>query len=308
MTFDPKTLGALYPFEPRAFDRDGLTMSYVDEGEGDPVVMVHGNPTWSFYYRDLIQGIRGVCRTIVPDHIGCGLSDKPGKERYDYRLKSRIDDLEALLEHLEVREKITLVIHDWGGAIGMGYAVRHPERIARLVVLNTAAFGLPKGKRFPWALRPARFFTPAQWLILRFNAFAGIAAWTASKRRLSAEERVGYLAPYDTPENRIATLEFVKDIPLGPEDPSYATLQEIHRGLAHFRQTPAVICWGMKDFVFDKAFLEQWKLELPDADVYTFENAGHYVLEDAGEQILGIVKRFFEANPLDEPKPAVNEA
>lgn len=300
MTFNPRRLGALYPFEPKTFDRNGLKMNYVDEGQGDPVVMVHGNPTWSFYYRELIKGLSGQCRTIAPDHIGCGLSDKPGKDRYDYRLKSRIDDLEALLEHLGIREKITLVIHDWGGAIGMGYAVRHPERVARLVVLNTAAFGLPKGKSFPMALRPARFMKAAQWLILKFNAFAGIAAWTASKQGLSSEVRAAYLAPYDTPEHRIATLEFVKDIPLGPKDPSYGTLRNIHKGLAHFRQTPSVICWGMKDFVFDKAFLRQWKLELPSAEVYTFEKAGHYVLEDAGPQILNIVKLFLEKYPLGE--------
>lgn len=300
MTFNPRNLGKLYPFEPKSFDRGGLKMSYVDEGQGDPIVMVHGNPTWSFYYRELIRGLSGSCRTIAPDHIGCGLSDKPGKDRYDYRLKSRIDDLEALLEHLEVREKITLVIHDWGGAIGMGYAVRHPDRIARLVVLNTAAFGLPQGKRFPMALRPARFSKAAQWSILKFNAFAAIAARTASRKGLASEVRAGYLAPYDTPEHRIATLEFVKDIPLEPKDPSFETLRKIHKGLAHFRQTPSVICWGMKDFVFDKAFLRQWKLELPSAEVYTFENAGHYVLEDAGPQILNIVKLFFEKSPVDK--------
>src|SRR5205823_3246531 len=111
-----------------------------------PVVMLHGNPTWSFYYRNLVLSLRDSYRTIVPDHIGCGLSDKPDDSRYRYTLESRVTDLEALLEHLGVTCDITLVVHDWGGMIGLAYAVRHPERIRRLVILNTGAFHLPRTK------------------------------------------------------------------------------------------------------------------------------------------------------------------
>jgi haloalkane dehalogenase len=103
--------------------------------------MLHGNPTWSFFYRDLIRGLSDDYRTVAPDHVGCGLSDKPGDDRYDYTLSRRVDDLEALLEHLALREGLTLVLHDWGGLIGLAYAHRHPERIKRLVVLNTARCG-----------------------------------------------------------------------------------------------------------------------------------------------------------------------
>src|SRR3954452_2796843 len=140
----------------RDFLRDGLRLHYLDEGEGEPVVMVHGNPTWSFYFRDLVEAMNGSYRTIVPDHIGCGRSDKPDDSRYEYTLKSRVDDLEALLDHLEVDRGITLVLHDWGGMIGMAYAARHPERISRLVILNTGASPLPATKPFPWALRVCR--------------------------------------------------------------------------------------------------------------------------------------------------------
>ena len=118
--------------------------------------MVHGNPSWSFYYRNLVLALRDRYRCIVPDHIGCGLSDKPGDDRYDYTLSRRVDDLERLLEHLGITENITLVVHDWGGMIGMAYAVRHPERIKRLVILNTGAFHLPKSKPFPLGLRICR--------------------------------------------------------------------------------------------------------------------------------------------------------
>src|SRR6516165_91136 len=142
----------LYPFESHYFDSNGLRLHYLDEGRGDPIVMLHGNPTWSFYFRNLVLALRGRHHCIVPDHIGCGLSDKPTAEQYDFSLKSRIDDLEQLLEHLNLRDNVTLVLHDWGGMIGMGYAVRHPERIRRLIVLNTAAFHKPAAKRLPWGL------------------------------------------------------------------------------------------------------------------------------------------------------------
>ena len=142
-----------YPFTGRYLDLDGLRYHYLDEGEGPLVVMVHGNPSWSFYYRNLVLALRDRFRCIVPDHIGCGFSDKPGDERYDYTLAQRVADLERLLEHVGGSEKVTLVLHDWGGMIGMAWAARHPERIARLVILNTAAFHLPAEKKFPPALR-----------------------------------------------------------------------------------------------------------------------------------------------------------
>src|SRR4051812_13367564 len=138
-----------YPFTPHAFPRHGLRLSYLDEGAGDPVVMLHGNPTWSFYYRNLVLGLRDQYRCVVPDHIGCGLSDKPPESLYDYSLKSRIDDVEALLDSLNLRANLTLVVHDWGGMIGMGFAARHPERVKRIVAINTGAFPLPRSKPFP---------------------------------------------------------------------------------------------------------------------------------------------------------------
>ena len=140
----------------RDFDRDGLKLHYIDEGSGEPIVMVHGNPTWSFYYRHLIDSLRDSYRVIVPDHIGCGLSDKPDDSRYRYTLSSRVDDLERLLDHLGLDRDLTLIMHDWGGMIGMAYAARHPERIARLVVSNTAAFHKPASKPMPRALTICR--------------------------------------------------------------------------------------------------------------------------------------------------------
>jgi len=292
----------MYPFAPKYYPRPGGRMHYVDEGPRDaaPVVMVHGNPSWSFYFRDLVKGLSGTHRCIAPDHIGCGRSDKPQGDNYDYRLKSRIDDLEALLEHLGVREGITLVVHDWGGMIGMGYAARHPGRIARLVTLNTAAFPLPATKPLPWSIWLGRD-TPVGALLIRgLNLFStGAARWCVTRRPLSPEARAGYLEPYDSWANRVAVHRFVQDIPLGPRDPSWATVTETAAALEKFRATPMLICWGDRDFVFDHHFLAEWRRRFPDAKVHQFSDAGHYVLEDAGLEILALVKEFL-ATPIPE--------
>jgi cis-3-alkyl-4-acyloxetan-2-one decarboxylase len=280
-------------------DLSGLRYHYVDEGRGDPVVMVHGNPTWSFYYRDLIKALSGNYRCIAPDHIGCGLSDKPDDSRYDYTLSRRADDLEALLDHLGVRDNVTLLLHDWGGMIGMTYAHRHPQRIKRLVILNTAAFHLPPGKPFPWALWLCRNPLVGPLLVRGLNAFCLSAATVGCKRKpLSPEARAGLLAPYDSWKNRIAILRFVQDIPLRKGDRCYDLVSEVQAGLDHFRDVPMLICWGELDFVFDCHFLDEWVRRFPKAEVHRFADAGHYVLEDARDEIVPLVRGFLQRTPL----------
>jgi pimeloyl-ACP methyl ester carboxylesterase len=153
------------------------------------VLMLHGNPTWSFYYRNLVLALRQRYRCIVPDHIGCGLSDKPADAEYDYRLRSRIEDLETLLAHLDLRQPLTLVVHDWGGMIGFAWAVRHPQRVTRTVILNTAAFPLPADKRMPAALSLVRDTALGAFLVRRFNAFSAIAARVAFRKPVTREVR-----------------------------------------------------------------------------------------------------------------------
>lgn len=294
---------ALYPFRGRFFDAGGPRMHYLDEGPrpergGEPVVMVHGNPTWSFYYRDLVKALSPRYRCIVPDHVGMGMSDKPGDDAYEYTLARRVDDLEALLEHLGVRRDVTLVVHDWGGMIGMAWAARHPERVARLVVLNTAAFPLPEDKAFPWPLRLTR--TPlGALLVRRLNAFSAVAARVCVTRApLSPAVRRAYTAPYDSYQHRIATLRFVQDIPLAPGDRGWRILEETADRLHLLAHLPALICWGDRDFVFDHAFLREWRRHLPDAQVVRFPDCGHYVLEDARDEIIPLVQRFLGEHPL----------
>lgn len=293
MAVDLARIRALYPFAPKRFDRGGgIEMSYLDEGAGEPVVCVHGNPTWSFYFRELAKALRGSRRVIVPDHVGCGLSDKPGDEKYRYTLASRIDDLDALLNALGVAGGVSLILHDWGGAIGMGWAARHPERVARIVLMNTAAFGLPAGKRMPLALKLGRDSALGGALVRGLNAFARGTALVGCKKPLAPEIRRAYVSPYDSWANRIATLRFVQDIPLAPGDAAFEPLRQIEEALPRFRQTPALACWGMQDFVFDRHFLDEWRRRWPQAEVHEFAQAGHYVLEDEAEAIVPLVAEF----------------
>lgn len=285
----------LYPFTGKYFTtRSGARLHYLDEGSGRPVVMLHGNPTWSFYYRNLVPALSGSRRVIVPDHIGCGLSDKPGDDKYDYTLKNRADDLEALLDSLGIKEDVTLVLHDWGGMIGMTWAARHPERVSRLALLNTGAFFLPPEKSFPPAMWLAR--TPIGTLLVRgLNGFAGVSAHVCmTRKKLSPELRRAYTAPYNSWANRIATLRFVQDVPTRPGDKAFEQVDVTQRKLGLFADKPALICWGMKDFIFDEHFLNAWKRYLPKAEIHTFADAGHYILEDAAEEVIPLVKRFIE--------------
>ncbi|WP_299008342.1 alpha/beta fold hydrolase [uncultured Shewanella sp.] len=289
----------LHPFKRHFLNRNGHQLHFVNEGVGEPVVMVHGNPSWSFYYRDLITKLSGEYQCIVPDHIGCGLSDKPNDVDYDYTLKSRIDDLEALLDSLGVKQDITLVVHDWGGMIGMGYAARYPDRIKRLVVLNTGAFHLPQQKAFPWALWICRNTLLGSVLVRGFNAFSSIASYIGVKRKPMAPAiRKAYVAPFNSWANRISTLRFVQDIPLAKGDRNYELVSEISESLSQFNDIPMIICWGLKDFVFDKHFLAEWRTRFPQAQVHEFADCGHYILEDATEEVVNHIDAFMSANPL----------
>lgn len=289
----------LYPFASRWFDQPGGRMHYLDEGQGPPVVMLHGNPTWSFYFRRLVTELRGTHRVIVPDHLGCGRSDKPGDERYTYTLASRIDDVERLLAQLGVVRDVTLVLHDWGGMIGMGWAHRHAEAMRRFVILNTGAFPLPAAKPLPFTLKLARNWRIGEWLVRRWNFFAGAAArWCATRRPLPPDVRAMLLSPYDSWEHRIATIRFVQDIPLGPQDRAWPVVTAIADGLGRFVDHPMLICWGMQDFVFDHHFLAEWQRRFPKAAVHRFDDCGHYILEDAADEVAQLVHEFVAKHPV----------
>jgi haloalkane dehalogenase len=277
----------------------GLRLHYIDEGKGEPVVMLHGNPTWSFLYRNLIDSLNGSHRVIVPDHIGCGLSEKPEDSQYAYTLESRVEDLETLLDHLGLDRELTLVLHDWGGMIGMTYAARYPERIAGLVVTNTAAFHLPASKSLPLALAFCRSSTLAAPLIRGANAFCHGTALIGCKRaRMTRDLWRAYVHPYDSWKNRVAVLRFVQDIPLRPGDRSYELVTWVQDRLHLLASVPMLILWGMRDFVFDQHFLEEWQRRFPSAAVHRFDRAGHFLFEDEIDSTCALVQQFLAAQPV----------
>jgi haloalkane dehalogenase len=290
----PDWLARLYPFSPASFvTPGGARMSYLDEGpRGDEaVLMLHGNPTWSFYYRDLVRELSATLRCVVPDHIGMGLSEKP--QGYPYRLETRIDDVAALVEHLGLR-RLHLVVHDWGGAIGFGLATRQPGRVGRIVVLNTAAF---VSSQIPKRISLCRAPLLGEFLVRGLNGFAEPATWMAmASRRLTWDERRGYLFPYGSWASRIGVHRFVRDIPLESGHPSRRILEEIEAALPRLAGHPKLIVWGARDFCFDDAFLSRWRDTYPDARIVRLERAGHYVLEDAGPEARAAICAFL-TNP-----------
>jgi cis-3-alkyl-4-acyloxetan-2-one decarboxylase len=284
---------SLYPFSAHLFDvGNGVNLHYLDEGRGPPVVMLHGNPTWSFMYRQLVLCLRDRFRCIAPDHVGCGLSDKPDESRYQYTLARRIADLTALLDRLHVTDDVTLVLHDWGGMIGMAWATQFPERVKRLVVLNTAAFPMPTDAKLPRSLWWGRNTAIGALLIRGANAFCRCTADWAVTKPLPPDVRNMYLAPYDSWAHRIAVLRFVQTIPLGERDAGFDIVRQTTDRLPLLAQRPTLVCWGMHDFVFDEHFLAEWQRRLPHAEIHRFGDAGHYLLEDAGEEVIDRIEEF----------------
>jgi haloalkane dehalogenase len=291
-------LQPLYPFSPHRFSTPGgAQMSFLDEGgrgqgsahSTEAVLMLHGNPTWSFYYRNLVKTLAPSFRCIAPDHIGMGLSEKP--ENYAYTLAQRIDDIAALVAHLGLT-RIHLVVHDWGGAIGFGFAARHPELIGRIVILNTGAF---PSTRIPARIALCKSVFSGTALVRGLNGFAWPATWMSMARRtLSAIEKRGYLLPYDSWANRVAVNAFVKDIPLSPEHPSWSALVATAAGIERFKMNPVLIIWGGRDFCFDDSFYNEWRKRLPDAETLYLADAGHYVLDDAKDEVQPRIAKFFQ--------------
>jgi haloalkane dehalogenase len=278
----------LYTFESRFLQlRCGHRLHYVDEGAGTPVLMLHGNPTWSFYYRGLVRGLQDRYRCVAPDHVGCGLSDKP--RDWSYRIAAHAENVAELVERLDLRD-ITLVTHDWGGPIGYLAALRWPERVTRLVTFNTAASLLP----LPRALTVLRAPLVGPVLIQGLNGLvrAGLLASAANGRPVDRRARAGYLAPYDSWGHRVAILRFVREIPLEPRHPNRLLLEELGAGLHRLADRPHLVIWGTRDPVFHLGYLEAWRRRFPGAEVHALGEAGHWVVEEAQPRVLSLVRGF----------------
>ncbi|MCK4983059.1 MAG: alpha/beta fold hydrolase [Victivallaceae bacterium] len=283
-----------YPFKSNFIKVKSYNYHYVDEGGGkETLLMIHGNLSWSFMYRNLIREFSKNYRVIAPDHLGCGLSDKP--QDFPYRLETHIDNLESLLFSLKL-EKVTLVVHDWGAAIGVGLAARHPGKIARLIILNSTAFSttwLPLRLailRIPWLDNK---------LIRSLNLFLNTSLQMSCRKALPSIVRKGFKYPYQTCNDRIAILRFVQDIPIDPEHISFEVLLEIEHGLWMFRETPVYIIWGMRDWCFSPRYLRRWQLYYPQAQVLKLDDAGHYLLEDECDKAIATIKDFLESSTIN---------
>lgn len=277
-----------YPTESHFVDVGGYQMHYVDEGMGPPVLMVHGNPTWSFYYRHLVNALSGHHRAIAIDHIGCGLSEKPAE--LPYTLDLRIEHLVNFVRQLDLRD-ISLLVHDWGGAIGLGAALEDLDRYRNFVIFNTGAFPPPF---FPKRIRVCQTPLLGKIALQHFNLFAksAIKMATGQSGGLPKEVSDGLLAPYDTWANRRAIYEFVTDIPTRPSQRTWQRLEEIEAGLARLKSHPVKLVWGMKDWCFRPECLRKFQELIPHATVCELQNAGHYIVEDERETVIEEVMSF----------------
>jgi cis-3-alkyl-4-acyloxetan-2-one decarboxylase len=277
------TFNGLWPYAPRWFDTPDGRMHYVDEGprDGRPVVLVHGNPTWGFLYRNFIGPLTAAGhRAIVPDHLGFGRSDKPDDPEL-YRIPRHVQRLDALLESLDLADAV-VVPDDWGGPIGLAWAVAHPERVSGLFILNTYAHGgvLVKGLH----------------MFVRVFVFR---VGVVHRERLTADVRRAYLAPHPSWSSRTGVLVFPREIPASGKGPVAELTGRLERGLEeHFRSKPVRIMWAMRDPAFTPQMLDDlWLRTFPTAEVARLKDAGHFLQEDAHERIVPELLRFLAQPP-----------
>lgn len=286
-----ETFGGTFPFRPHSLGFNGWSLHYVDEGAGEPVLLLHGDPTWGYLYRQFIPAISREHRCIVPDHMGMGKSDVP-REPYPYRLRHHIANLEALILRLDL-SNITLVAHDWGGPVGLGVAVCHPRRIRRLVLMNTWVSASWPGGPLPRLLEVIRS-ERGEKFVLEKNGYLDPALLGTTHRpeNLTPQVMEAYRAPFPTPESRLALLCWSRDIPVVNTDESYADMKRIEDGLSAFQQTPTLLVWGMQDPVLTPAVLKMWQEVFPQATTREIEDASHFLQEDAPDQVVECIVRF----------------
>jgi haloalkane dehalogenase len=281
---------ALFPFPSRWLDLNDARLHYLDEGPKDSqrtLLFVHGNPTWSFHWRRLIERFRGEYRCVAPDHLGCGLSDA---QRSPLRLADHIVNLQRLVEALDL-QRTTLVAQDWGGAIGLGTLLEERARFDRIVLFNTGAF---RPWFIPFRIRACRWPLLGRLAVQGGNAFsrAALKMTLSRRRRLEPNVAAGYLAPYDSWKRRAAVYQFVRDIPLSSKHPTWGVLGAIEDRLSELRDLPKLLVWGQRDWCFTGECLERFVENWPEAEVVRLPDVGHWVVEDADKDAEQAIAEF----------------
>jgi len=292
-----KSLGIedILPFKSHYATVSGHQMHYLDEGSGPVVILLHGNPTWCFYFRTLIGRLKTNYRVIAPDYLGCGLSDRPPAETY-YRATDRIQQVEDLIAHLKL-DKYSLIMHDWGGPIGTGVAIRNTAALEKIVYLNTT---LTETEALPGIIRMAAKPVIGKYLTKTSRRFLKLTTGLGAAKKLPKRVKEGYFFPYKTSADRAAIWGFVADIPFDSNHPSYAEMMNIAENLPLLRDIPVRIIWGLKDPCFHREMLSKVARHFPQAKVHEIPEASHLVLEDAPDEVGESIEQF-----LLEEKPTV---
>ena len=282
--------GGTFPYEARYLQAGEVRLHYLDEGPPDapPVLLLHGNGTWSYMYRRPIAALtqRGH-RCVAFDHMGFGRSDKP-PSLGRYSLEVHVANAVALVDELDLRE-VVLVVHDWGGPIGLGAMLERPDRLRGLVAMNTWAWELPSF--LPPFLREFRTEGLGEILALAGNLFVESIPGGMARRQIDPVMMDAYRAPFPDYWSRVGTLAFQRDIPLSERDRSAAAMARIHERLTEL-EVPAMLVWGMRDRVFQPVFLDQWRELFPDAEVIPLDDAGHYLVEDRPDAVAEAIDQF----------------
>jgi len=291
-----ETFDGTYPFAPHYLDINGFQMHFVDEGDGEPVLLLHGDPTWGYLWRQFIPALAQHRRCIVPDQMGMGKSGTP-ESPYPYRLRHHIANLEALLLHLDL-QNLTLMLHDWGGPVGLGMATLHPQRIKRLVLMNTWAFASWPGAPFPRLIELIRS-DRGEKFVLEKNGYLepALLGTTHHPEKLTKTVMDAYRAPFPRLESRLAMLCWSRDIPVHHTDPSFAEMKRIEGALPQFNRTPTLLVWGMRDPVLTESVLRLWQQIYPHAITHEIDDASHFLQEDAPDLVVSFIEEFLDANP-----------
>ncbi|MEO1436345.1 MAG: alpha/beta fold hydrolase [Bacteroidota bacterium] len=306
-----ETFNGTYPFAPHFFKGRGFNMHYVDEGQGETIVCLHGQPTWSYLYRNFIPALSENYRVIAPDQKGYGKSETP--QGVEYSFKDHVENLAALIDHLGL-EDITFVIQDWGGPIAGAYALRHPDKVKRFCLMNTMlgygsavrdippSEGIPKltdSSWFQWVLKSHENGTyRATMSRLGEQVLSNMKKlYFHNSAAVTPEWLEAYSKPFETPEETIAAVEFPLDAALG-RIRNYI-VEGIKTGnLEKLRSKPAMLAEGLLDRAMPPALvMDDFKRLFPNGPIVPIANAGHFCQEDAPETLVALIRMFIQMTP-----------